>query len=496
MLNLTELGSITDLRVDERWSAADLAQRMAAGAAALAARGIGAGDRVMIAHGDSLAFFADLLALWHRGACAVCIDPGSSEGELGNLIDFAEPSLILVPQETDLDWPEISSVPVFSTATLDLNGPGMTPEPQAARAPDDPALILFTSGSTGRPKGVVHSFRSLDARLRLNRRHIGQSDLARTLCLLPTHFGHGLIGNCLTPLLAGCDLYLMAGESLRAAMRLGPLLDEREITFLSSVPAFWRLALKAGNPPQEDSLRRVHIGSAPLSADLWRQIIDWSGCDNVVNMYGLTETANWVAGASARDYPPADGLIGTLWGGEAAVADETGVLHATGEGELWLRTPSCMSGYFKQADLTATLLRDGWLRSGDVGRIETDGTLRLTGRKRSEINRAGIKIHPEEVDLLIERHPAVAEACAFGLPDEVAGEIVAVAIRLENGRDDSERELRTWCSLQIRREARPERWFFVSKIPRTERGKLNRDAVRQACVSPTVPGEPGARAVC
>jgi acyl-CoA synthetase (AMP-forming)/AMP-acid ligase II len=104
-----------------------------------------------------------------------------------------------------------------------------------------------------------------------------------------------------------------------------------------------------------------------------------------------------------------------------------------GEGELPLRTPSVMSGYFRRPDLTAPVPRDGWFHTGDVGRIGVDGVIRLTGRNKTEINRAGRKIRLEEIDMLLERHDEVVEARAFGVPDEISGEVVGAAVRLVDG---------------------------------------------------------------
>ena len=278
---------------------------------------------------------------------------------------------------------------------------------------DDPALMLFTSGTTGTPKGVVHTFRSLVARLALNETFIGRADLSRTLCTLPTHFGHGLIGNCLTPLLHGGDVILMSGSDVRAVAQLGTIIDRYETSFMSSVPAFWKMALKMSKPPSGGSLRRVHVGSAPLSADLWSKIVGWSGTSNVVNMYGITETANWIGGASAAEFEPQDGLVGRMWGGRAAVLSDDGNLLSEGEGQILVQCPSLMAGYFDLDDLTARVLKDGWFHTGDIGRIEA-GVVRLTGREKYEINRAGLKVHPEDIDLLLERHQGVVEACAFG----------------------------------------------------------------------------------
>ncbi len=137
-----------------------------------------------------------------------------------------------------------------------------------------------------------------------------------------------------------------------------------------------------------------------------------------------------------------------------------------------------MKGYYDRPDWTREVIVDGWFRTGDIGTIGEDGIARLLGRSRLEINRAGIKIHPEEIDLLLEGHPKVTEACAFAVPDEFAGEIVGVAVRAAVGAS----ALRDWCRARIRKEAMPERWFFVDEIPRTDRGKVDRAGVRALCL--------------
>src|SRR5262249_22450001 len=117
--------------------------------------------------------------------------------------------------------------------------------------------------------------------------------------------------------------------------------------------------------------------------------------------------------------------------------------------------------------------------TGDTGHIDEAGLIRLTGRIKDEINRAGFKVQPAEIDALLETHPAVSESCVFAVPDPVSGQIVAAAVRLAAGAKADAASLRQWCATRLRNEAIPERWFIVDEIPRNKRGKINREAVRQ-----------------
>jgi len=467
------LGGIEDVGLGLRWDAATLASEVTRRAAALHAMGIGRGSVVAIAHGASAHFFADLLATWQLRATAACLDRSLTQPELETIIGFSRPAVLLVNGAGPPGTPPLRVVDLASEPPSRLSPPPVKIDPA------DPALILFTSGTTGVPKGVVLSFGAIQIRLSANVEAIGTTALRRTLVTLPTHFGHGLIGNSLTPLLSGGEIVLHPpGTALM--QNLGRIIDDHQITFLSSVPALWRMATRYDQPGGR-SLLRVHVGSAPFAAQLWSAVAEWTRA-NVVNCYGLTETANWVAGASSRGGEIADGLVGEAWGTTVAVVCDDGTIRASGEGEIVVRSPAMMSGYLSRPDLTAAVLRDGWLHTGDRGVLDERGRLWLAGRIKEEINRAGIKIQPAEVDLLLERHPDVAEACVFAVPDAVSGELVAAAIKPADGAQIGPKALEAWCRERLRQEAVPERWFIVDALPRNVRGKISRDAVRRILV--------------
>lgn len=444
--------ALVDVRAGTTLDAEGIRERVKDRAAELSRFGVVPGARAVVAETDPLGYLVAIFACWEIGLIAVAVNPGLRPDECENVVQTTGASLWIGPQR----------------ANQVMAG---TAEPSPLRL-DDPSLILMTSGTTGRPKGIVHSVRSLFARASLNIAEIGPQVLRETLCVLPVFFGHGLIGNVLTPLLAGGRVHLWPSPALNELMGLADYLDAHRISFMSSVPSFWKLALRVSGRPQP-VLERVHVGSAPLSIEHWRAVAEWCGTRRVFNMFGMTETANWIGGGSLDEAEARDGYVGRLWGGSVAIAAGAG-----GRGEVLVQSPSMMLGYWQRPDLDEAAFADGWFRTGDIGELDSHGNLILVGRSKSEINRGGIKIQAEEVDMLLERHAAVAEACAFGIPDAIAGEAVAAAIVLADGATFDPEALKAWCRERARDEAVPSRLFAVAAIPRNDRGKIVRADVR------------------
>ena len=408
--------------------------------------------RIVIALADPIEVLVSLFATWAAGHCAVLVNPELAADERSRVIESVAPHL----------W-------------LDAAGPQLS-RPDQAKPPTPPgaALILMTSGTTGVPKGVIHSLDTLKTRLRLNVAEIGPATLARTLCPLPLFFGHGLIGNCLTPLFAGQRVHLLDSPGMPEFAAFGSLIDAHDITFLSSVPSMWRMILRLSPSPAQPPLR-IHVGSAPLAGELWRQIEQWCGTQHVFNTYGMTETANWIAGG-LRPAQDADGFVGAPWGGKFQVLRD-GALCESGRGEVALVSPSLMLGLWGQS--RGAEAREAAFLTGDIGELSADQSLRLVGRLKNEINRAGIKVLAEEVDMLLERHPDVVEACAFGLTDSISGEIVAAAVKLRHGARLSSNDIIAWCRTHARRDAVPGRIAIVEEIAKTDRGKVAREIMKQ-----------------
>lgn len=491
------VGSLAEPLTGRIWEPAAVRQQLLGRIVHYQSLGIGRFDLVFFHHGNTIEFFVDLLAVWCLGACAIPIDSRLTPFEIETLARAARPRFSLWRGSPDSGTS--AALTALSVNVIE------SPDENAARkrkattdpflpagcvALDQDALILFTSGTTGQPKGVVHTHRSLRARWFSLRHSLGLTKFRRTLCLLPTHFGHGLICNCLFPWLSGQDLFILPPFRPELLMQLGTLIDAHKITFLSSVPPVWRLALKTARPPQSGCLERVFCGSAPLSALLWTSIQEWAGTQEVFNAYGITETGSWLAGTTVPGFAPQDGFIGEAWGGIIKVLKTGGTdlppgwaqECAPGEsGYVWVNTPALMRGYLGRDDLTNQVVSHGWFLTGDIGFLNDRGHLYLRGRVREEINKGGMKIHPVDIDAVAERFAGTVDVCTFGYEDPLQGEDVGIAVVLKPDDAATRQALYKWIQHHLANHQMPRRWYFVEEIPRTSRGKTNRANISEHC---------------
>jgi acyl-CoA synthetase (AMP-forming)/AMP-acid ligase II len=273
--------------------------------------------------------------------------------------------------------------------------------------------------------------------------------------------------------------------------KLGALVDEHRITFMSSVPTVWRVALKTSRPPVGNTLKRVFCGSAPLTESMWKEIQVWAGTREVLNVYGITETSSWLAGTTMPEFDPETGMIGCPWGAIVKVlkcadtssppwlADE----RAKGEeGYVWVNTPALMKGYLERDDLTQQVVSQGWFSTGDVGVIDERGVLYLRGRAREEINKGGMKVHPGDIDSVVERFNGALDVCSFGFEDPLYGQDIGIAVVLDKSTEQELRQVQEWTRLHLAAHKVPTRWYLVNEIPRTSRGKVNRVTVSDECL--------------
>ena len=491
----SKIGDLAELASGRNWTGAELSARLIARHSAYRDQGMERGDRVFVLYGNKLEFFVDLLALWYVGASVVPVDGRLTLFEIENLARTVTPRFALIDATVPsniVTGLSAQGVTMLDTSSLDFIAPPRieTVAPQCAARLDDQALILFTSGTTGVPKGVVHTHRSLRARWLSLRQCLGVKSYERTLCLLPTHFGHGLICNSLFPWLCGQQLFIAPAFSTEMLLQLGRIVDQHRITFLSSVPSMWGLTLKGSKPPQGKSLRRIHCGSAPLSAHLWRQILAWSGTREVFNAYGITETGSWVAGTTIGEFEPEDGLVGAPWGSAIKIlksAERNAPFESDCEckvdetGNVWLNTAALMQGYYGQAELTEQVISGGWFVTGDMGLIDRRGWFYLKGRERDEINKGGTKIYPADIDAVVERFEYTQAVCTFATADSLYGQNVAMAVVLPSQDAATIRQLHAWMKAHLADFKMPQRWYVVEALPQNSRGKISRSNLQELC---------------
>jgi acyl-CoA synthetase (AMP-forming)/AMP-acid ligase II len=437
--------ALVDARSDggETWSAATLWDRAGGAAAWLAEQGIGPGDRVLLLLPSSPTFVALVWGAWRLGAVAVPVEPSSSPRERRFFAEHAGAKLVI----------EVAPA---------LPATGRVSDTDA----DPRALLLYTSGSTGDPKGVVLSHVNVLASIDDTIAWFGFDTATRLLCVLNLTHGHGLIVALLAPLIAGGTVVLEERFHAFSAGRFWPVAREHDVTCFSSVPSILRTLLRLTGP--EDRAPTVQFGlcaSAALSETFQREFEETFGLV-LANNYGLTETATWVTRSGLSGDSRRPGTVGRPTGCQVRIA----------EGAVQVRGPQVSPGYHDNPDATARAFHDGWLDTGDLGRLDADGFLHLAGRAKEVISRGADKIYPAELEEVLLAHPAVAVAAAVAGPSKHYGEEPVAFVVLQG--DATPAELRAWCRERLTSFKVPRTVHVETELPRGRTGKLDKRALQ------------------
>lgn len=360
--------------------------------------------------------------------------------------------------------------------TLTGAGTGKAAASPGLAEADDVALILHTSGTTSRPKMVPLSQRNVSA----SAAHIGAT-LAltgddRCLNIMPLFHIHGLIAAVLSSIGAGASVHCSPGFN---ALRVFAWFDEVEPTWYTAVPTMHQAILSRAARNKDSieklNLRFIRSSSSSLPPQVMAQLEETFGCP-VIESYGMTEAAHQMA---SNPLPPAarkPGSVGIAAGPEVAImAEDSGKLLPHGmQGEVVIRGPNVTDGYVENPAANATAFTDGWFRTGDLGVMDEEGYLSITGRLKEIINRGGEKISPREVDEVLMDHPAVAQVVTFAMPHDKLGEEVAAAITLTEGESVSEADLRAFAATRLADFKVPRKVVILDEIPKGATGKLQR----------------------
>lgn len=350
------------------------------------------------------------------------------------------------------------------------------PLPNVAVKPDDLLVLPYSSGTTGLPKGVMLTHRNLVANIAQSLVNVDIIHNDVMIGILPFFHIYGMVVVMSLVLKVGGTVVTMPQFDLEGFLKI---MQNYKVTRACLVPPIILALAKHPMVDQYDlsNLRQIFSGAAPLSADLQSAAAARLKC-NVVQGYGLTETSP-VTHATPND--PArvkPGSVGpAIPNTETQIVDvETGnPLGAGQEGEIWLRGPQVMKGYLNNPTATSNMLDSvGWLHTGDIGYIDSDGYLYVVDRVKELIKYKGQQVAPAELEGVLLRHDAIADAAVIGVPDVEAGEVPKAFVVLKPGREMSEDDVMTFVASQVAPHKKVRRVSFVSQIPKSASGKILR----------------------
>ncbi len=439
-----------------RVSAAELAERTATAAGRYAAAGLEPGDRVLLSGGPSVDLVVAYVAALRFGLTVVPANTAYTQGELSRLVAGAGLALAVLDDPGRLP----------GAVSTDLAGlPPPRPDPPLDRAvPDDVALVVYTSGTTGRPKGVPLTHANLLAGAHAVRLAWRWSPEDRLALCLPLFHMHGLGVGLHGTLTAGAGALLLPGFDPAA---VATAVRAHRASLFFGVPTMYHRLAASPHLADLRALRLAVSGSAPLPASLHEAVAQGGG-QRILERYGMTETVMLTSNPYDGERRP--GTVGLpLPGVGLRLAPRPG-----GVREIEVSGPNVIGGYLDGVAADA-FTADGWFRTGDLGSLDGDGYLRISGRAKELIITGGYNVYPREVEEVLRAHPAVADAAVTGAPSAEWGEtVVAFVVPVEAAGPALRADLVAWCAARLAPYKRPRDVRWVDGIPRNALGKVLR----------------------
>jgi long-chain acyl-CoA synthetase len=476
------------------WTNVALADRAARLATSLVEHGVRPGDRVLVLMANCPEVLITYSALWRAGAVVTPLIFLASEKEVHSVLaDSGAVAVVTTPeflpkvQAAMADVPTVRfvvlaggapegldlPVPVYDHTELSAAEPGEIVD----RADDDLAALLYTGGTTGRSKGVPLTHANLFWCGSSSREASRGDGLNSTLVPLPLAHAYGLLVTCIgMHQTEPSQTVLMRWFDAAGWVKLAA---EHHVTRGALVPSMLQMLLAQ---PLEDAdlsaLVAVSSGAAPLAPDVRDEFEKRVPTAMVYEGYGCTESASIISSTPLGQRRK--GSVGLpVPGCEVTIRDDDDKELAAGvDGEICVRSPGIMSGYWHAPDATATTVVDGWLHTGDIGHQDADGYLYVVDRKKDLIIRGGFNVYPRDIEDVLLSHPAVAMAGVVGRPDPRLGEEVVAFVSLRPGTTVTAAELTEHARQRLAANKYPREIHVVEQVPLTSVGKLDRKRLR------------------
>lgn len=461
-------------------------------AGALASMGIRRGDRVATLMFNRIELLTAYLALFRLGAILVPLNTRLAEPEWRYMLEDSGAVALLSEEGFEKSLESLRSCMQGPREVVCVGAEGknlrnweeLTGFPALEEPPEEPGLedelyILYTSGTTGRPKGAVITHMNFLWNSINGQVSGGFSGSDVVYYGLPLFHGAAM-GGCFATLLLGGTVVLRPRFD---PLELLSLIQQERITRVPAVPPMLTALMEISNLESWDlsSLKVFNTGATIIPQALKEKLLERFPWVDVVDSYGLTEATSYCTTLPGKDFLRKAASVGKPHAYvEIRVVDEQGSDVPLGEvGEILVRGPNVMSGYWARPQETQETLKGGWLHTGDLGKLDEEGYLYLVDRKKDMIISGGENVYPREVEEVLNLYPGVIEAAVVGFPDERWGEKVVAYIVVEKECGPSAQELDEYCRKSLAGYKCPKEYFFVKELPRTSTGKVLKRALRK-----------------